>query len=201
MFVQVIHGRAKDGEALRKQLDRWDQELKAGSIGFLGGTAGQTDDGEFFMAARFESQEAAQSNSDRPEQGEWWEETAQYFDGEPSFHDYTNVELWNDGGSDDAGFVQAMHGKSKDIKRSNELSSQFDQEASAELRPDILGGVNCWTDDGDFTSINYFTSEAEAREGEKKEPPEEFKKVMDEWMSLHPDVKFIDLKDPIYTSP
>ena len=37
------------------------------------------------LRARFESEEAAQANSDRPEQGAWWAETAKVFDGEATF--------------------------------------------------------------------------------------------------------------------
>ena len=62
-------------------------------MGWLGTTSGVTDDGTFVALARFESPEAAQQNSDRPEQGAWWEQTAALFSGEPEFHDSTTVEV------------------------------------------------------------------------------------------------------------
>ncbi len=197
MFVQVIQGRAKDAAGLKKQTDRWHEELGQGAEGFLGATSGVTEDGEFFTAARFESEEAARRNSDRPEQGKWWEETSQYLDGEATFTDYPNAQTWLGGGSDDAGFVQAMQGRYTDVKKAIELGQKMPEDRMRQHRPDIIGGVECWLDDGTYTSINYFTSEREAREGEKKEMPAEMQEGMQEWMSLmEGEVKFIDLKDP-----
>jgi hypothetical protein len=65
MFVQVIRGQVSDPE-----------QLTAGAPGWLGSTAGVTEDGRFVALARFESQEAARRNRDRPEQGQWWMETS-----------------------------------------------------------------------------------------------------------------------------
>ena len=39
MFVQVIQGKAKDAAGVRKQMERWEQELKPGEVGYLGSTA------------------------------------------------------------------------------------------------------------------------------------------------------------------
>ena len=50
-----------------------------------------TDDGTLVLLARFESEEAARANSERPEQGEWWAETEKIFDGEPTFKDSSMV--------------------------------------------------------------------------------------------------------------
>ena len=62
------------------------------AAGWLGTTAGITDDGRLVVLARFESEEVARANSDRPEQGRWWDSLAAHFKGEASFFD-----------SDDAG--------------------------------------------------------------------------------------------------
>lgn len=75
MFVQVIQGRTSDAEGTRSAMDRWMQDLRPGSIGWLGSTVGVADDGRFVAVARFESAEAADRNSERPEQSRWWEET------------------------------------------------------------------------------------------------------------------------------
>ena len=73
MFAQVIQGRTSDPEGVQAAMDRWLQELAPGAIGWLGSTAGVTDDGRFIAVARFESAEAADRNSRRPEQTLWWE--------------------------------------------------------------------------------------------------------------------------------
>ena len=198
MFVQVIQGRVKDAGALRKTLDRWTDEIKPGAEGWLGATGGVTEDGEFVSFVRFESEEAARRNSDRPEQTEWWNEFSQNLEGEPTFIDSTDVTLWDDGGSDDAGFVQIIQGHVKDRNRYTKMmeASQGDVSNS---RPDVIGGVHVW--DGDnFVEAVYFTSEAEARKGESQ-GNEEFQEQMQEWQDLVDDVRFTDLRDPILSSP
>ena len=55
---------------------------------------------------------------------------------------------------------------------------------------------------GDYTAVLYFTSEADAREGEKKEVPEALKAQMDEMGALEDGVPtFYDLKDPWLYAP
>jgi hypothetical protein len=105
MFVQVIQGRTGDAGQLRARMDQWVRDLSAGAIGWLGSTAGVTADGTGIALARFESADAARRNSERPEQGQWWAETAKLFDGDVSFHDCSQVHLFGRGGSDDAGYA------------------------------------------------------------------------------------------------
>jgi hypothetical protein len=195
MFVQVIQGRAKDAAGLRKQADKWQSDIKPGAVGYLGATGGVTPDGEFIMCARFESEDAARRNSDRPEQGEWWSETEKYIEG-ATFHDCTKVTDFLKGGSDDAGFVQIMQYKVTNPTRLAELNEQFDDDQMAKYRPDMIGGYSAEHADGSTTSVNYYTSEAEARKGEAKEPPEEMKATFAEWMSLLGDIKYFDLPEP-----
>jgi len=53
-----------------------------------------------------------------------------------------------------------------------------------------------------FTTVLYFTSEAEAREGERKEPPPELKAQMEEMDALSAEPpRFYDLKRPWLYSP
>ena len=197
MFVQIIQGRAKDAAGLRKQMERWQQDLAPGATGFLGATAGVADDGEFIALARFESEEAARRNSDRPEQGEWWAETAKYLEGEPTFHDCTEVDTLLRGGSDDAGFVQVIQGRATDENRLRETLAQGESRLP-EVRPDLIGGITARHDDGSFTEVAYFTSETAAREGEKRMEQEG---DGPEWQSLVTDIRFIDLRDPWLYSP
>jgi hypothetical protein len=93
MFVQVIQGQVSDAGKVRAALDRWAQELAPGSTGWLGTTAGVTEDGRFIALARFASEEAARRNSDRPEQDRWWAETAKLFTGEATFKDSSDVTV------------------------------------------------------------------------------------------------------------
>src|SRR4051812_27276127 len=93
MFAQIIQGRTSDPDALRAATDRWMEELAPGADGWLGSTAGVTDDGRVVVVVRFESADAARRNSDRPEQGRWWEGTGQLFDGEVTFLDSEDVTV------------------------------------------------------------------------------------------------------------
>ena len=201
MFVQVIQGQVSDPERARAQLDKWVAEFAPGATGWLGSTSGVTDDGTFVSLARFESPEAARQNSDRPEQGEWWEETAALFSGQPEFRDSTTVEVDTPGDPGAAGLVQVMQGRSSDPDRVRELMAN-DPTDWSEFRPDILGTVSIGHDEGRWTMAIYFTSEAEARKGEEKEPPPEMLEMMKEMDSLSiGEPTFIDLKDPWLHAP
>ena len=202
MFAQVIQGRTSDAEGLRAALDRWHQELRPGSIGWLGTTAGITDDGTFIAVARFESAEAAARNGQRPEQGQWWEETSRLFDGEVDFHDSEDVTVDLAGDPDRAGFVQVMQGRVTDADRAKELMAQIPSEAMAAYRPDVLGSVAIGHPDGAWTQVLYFTSEADARVGERKEPPVELRNVMEEMGKLSVgETTFHDIRQPLLQSP
>ena len=84
MFIQFIKAKVKDEQGLRSTMDRWDSELKPGADGYLGSTAGITGDGTFIALARFESEQAARRNSERPEQGQWWSRWPSIFEGPAS---------------------------------------------------------------------------------------------------------------------
>ena len=195
MFVQVINGKVSDAAAVKAASERWYAELAPGATGWLGTTAGVTADGELVVLVRFESADAAQRNSDRPEQGQWWAEVRQHFTDEPTFGNYDDVIEIGGGGSDDAGFVQVMFGRTSDPAREREITKEFDS-VDDDFRPDILGGIACIADDGTFTQAMYFTSEAEARVGEKKEIPEQMRASFEESMSRTSDLRYLDLTDP-----
>jgi hypothetical protein len=199
MFAQVIQGKTSDAQGLLAAMDRWVEELRPGSIGYLGTTMGVTDDGEFFAVARFESAEAAKQNSDRPEQGRWWEETSRHFDGEVSFRDSEDVLVDLQGDPDTAGFVQVMQGRVTDSARAKEVMSMIPSDVMAAYRPDVLASVVILHDDGAWTQVVYFTSEEAAREGERKEPPAEFANVMEEMGKLSVgETTYLDLRHPAF---
>jgi hypothetical protein len=201
MFVQVIQGQVADVGQLRAQLDRWMQELAPGAEGWLGSTSGVTEDGRSFALVRFESEEAARRNSERPEQDAWWSETSKLFTGEPTFRESTHVDVDVNGNPDEAGFVQVIQGRGSDPERARELMNQ-DSSKWADFRPDIIGSVGAEHEGGAYTMVLYFTSEEAAREGERKEVPPELKAQMEEMDSLSIGVpEFFDLKEPWLHSP
>lgn len=201
MFVQVIQGQVSDAAQVRAAFDRWMRDLAPDAPGWLGATGGVTEDGRFISAVRFESEESARRNSDRPEQDRWWSETSKLFTGEATFSDSRDVIPDVIGDPDQAGFVQIIQGRSSNPARAWELM-QADSTDWAEFRPDIIGSLAVEHDGGAYTTVLYFTSEEEARVGERKEPPPELKAQMDEMAELSVgEPEFFDLKQPWLYSP
>lgn len=197
MFVQVIEAKAKDRDALQNQMEAWAKDVKPGAAGFLGSTAGVSEDGTFVAMARFESEDAARQNSDRPEQSRWWEQTSRYLE-DPKFYDCNDVDTFLDGGSDEAGFVQVIQGYATDKDKLRQMMNSMG-DSIKEQRPDVLGGVVAWGPDDGFSDFVYFTSEAEARAGETREADSGTDN--DEWNDLVRDQRYLDIKEPWLTGP
>ena len=104
------------------------------------------------------------------------------------------------GGSDDAGFVHIMRGRYTDPAEAVELLQRSEQPLR-ELRPDVIGGELCLHGDGGFTQAVSFTSESEARVGERKQPPPQAQAWLDEGAAITTDLTFNDLMDPWLHSP
>jgi len=201
MFAQVIQGKTSKPEELDAALNRWLKDLAPGATGWLGSTSGVTEDGRAIAVVRFESEEDARRNSSRPEQDQWWSETATIFDGEATFRDSTDVTVDVQGDPDQAGFVQVMQGRSSDPERAKQLMDQDADKWSA-FRPDVVGSLTLGHEGGAYTMVMYFTSEAEAREGERKDPPPELQAQMEEMGKLSVgETEFFDLKQPRIVSP
>jgi hypothetical protein len=200
VFIQVIQGRVVDRDGIRRASDRWLEELQPGADGWLGSTAGITDDGRFISVVRFDSEELARRNSDRPEQGAWWAEASTHL-AEVAFHDSARVHLYKGGGSDDAGFVQVIQGRTGDMERLATLGRA--QEALlAQQAPHLLGMTVAEHADrpGDFTQTVYFTSEEEARRFEREHPAES-DPASAEIFRLLSDLRYHDLRQPWLDSP
>ena len=195
MFVQIIQAKAGDPGGIRKEMDRWMEELSPGAVGSLGATAGISADGEFWSVVRFESEEAARKNSDRPEQGEWWNEFQKYLDGEATFYESTEIDTIRDGGSDDAGFVQIMKGRAKDLDKMRTEMRAMEADMP-NRRPDVIGGISAKIGDNEFISTMYFTSEAEARKGEQAMEAAPADQGGPNWDELIEEMSFIDIKEP-----
>ncbi|HET6985392.1 MAG TPA: hypothetical protein VFI00_02215 [Kribbella sp.] len=201
MFVQVIQGQVTDVEQAHAAFDRWMEELAPEASGWLGTTAGVTEDGRLIALARFDSADAARRNSESAAQDKWWHEFSSLLSGGATFHDTVDVVLDLQGNPDSAGFVQVMQGAGSNPERAREVMGQHRDEWAA-FRPEILGSEVAMYDAGDYTMAMYFTTEAEAREGEHKDIPPELQADMDEMNALAAGPpEFFDLKQPWLYSP
>jgi hypothetical protein len=195
VFIQIIQGKCTRPDELRAMARSWREELSEGAEGWLGGTYGFTDDDEFIGVVRFESREAAMANSGRPEQAAWAEQMMALMDGPVEFHDCDDVMLFMDGGSDDAGFVQVIRGRTDDPSRIKAMLA--DTTTLHEMRPDIIGGSVAIEADGTFTETIAFRDEASARAGEQTEPPPQVRAELESMMA---GAKFYDLHHPWFES-
>ena len=197
MFIQIIQGTCTRQQELHEHLDTWRNELSSGAQGWLGGTYGFTDDGEFIGVVRFEDRESAMANSERPEQGAWAEQMMAAFDGPVEFHDADDVTLLFDGGSDEAGFVQVIRGRVDDPERLRRLIAS-DPAELRRMRPEIIGATLALEPDGTFTETVAFTDEESARSGEGTEPPADVRAELEYAMQ---GATFYDLRNPWFGSP
>jgi hypothetical protein len=201
MFIQIIQGRATNPPGIRRDLGRWRRLLAVDADGWLGSTAGITEDGWSITVVRFASAAHARRNSDRPEQREWWRDASQHL-ARVVLHDAPKVHTYRDGGSDQAGFVQIIQGHTDDMERMARLARD-QEEVLAREAPHILGMTVAEHADrpGDFTQIVYFTSEQDARRFEQGPPAEDDEPVLEQLRSLMTDSRSFDLRDPQMLSP
>ncbi len=192
MFIQVLRGHANDAASVRRMLDRWRDELSGDAEGWLGSTAGVTEDGRFIASFRFEDADLAQKNSDRAEQTAWWNEFSKFMD-TPRFWDCTEVDEFKNGGSDDAGFVQVIMCRVLHPADFREAAKSM----AASTRDDVIGSVAAWKG-SHFTEFVYFTSEEEARAGEKGEHQQA---ALEKIWPRTEDIEYFDLTDPWFASP
>jgi hypothetical protein len=195
MFVQVITGRINDRDAVQRLGAQWNEEIRPGASGFLGATIGITPDGRLVNAARFESRAAAEANSQRPEQGEWWAEFEKCFAETPTFRESDDVLVYERGELDSAGFVQVMEGRLLDVERARSFARETEAMLASE-RPDLLGDVQVIYPDGSCTDIAYFTSEAAAREGESRTPSPEAQAAMQQMDEFWQIDEYLDIREP-----
>jgi hypothetical protein len=198
MFIQVITGKVTSADDFRRVGELWETNVRPVVSGYLGSTEGTTADGRFFVAARFESAEAAAANNDRPEQAAWFQEMQKVVS-DVQYHDCSEVITTLGGGSDDAGFVQVMLGTIKDRAQFDAMNAKSAEmeKVFSEWRDDVLGEVLAVYDEGSgYADIIYFKSEALARAGEKKEPTPEVQALMGEMDAAVEIVEYFDLASP-----
>jgi hypothetical protein len=201
MFIRVIQGRATNSPGIRRDLGRWQRQLGADADGWLGSTAGITEDGWSITVVRFASEAQARRNSARSEQREWWRDASQHL-ARVVVHDAAKVHTYGEGGADEAGFVQVIQGHSDDLERMASLGRN-QEEVLAREAPHILGMTVAEHADrpGDFTQIVYFTSEHDARRFEPAPPAEADEPVQEERRRLLTELRCFDLRDPQLLSP
>ena len=180
-----------------RQFDRWNDELRPGAIGFLGSTEGTTEDGRFIVLARFDDEQSARRNNDRPEQGAWWADTEKYVT-DVEFADSIDVISQGAGASVDAGFVQVMRGRIIDAAAFDRMQAKSDELDAVlrEARPDVLGGLIVRSADGGYSNFVYFESEQAARAGETADMPAEMQAMFEEMTSAVAIDDYLDLRDP-----
>ncbi|HET7476017.1 MAG TPA: hypothetical protein VFJ97_08340 [Dermatophilaceae bacterium] len=200
MFVQMFTAKVADAEAVRGLFDSWPTQ-RPPDVAWLGTTAGVTDDGSLVAVVRFETEQSARANSDRPEQGHWWASLERSLAGDATFFESSDVEVQLVGDLDQARFVQVMRGRVTDVDRARRVGSD-DPEALSRFRPDILGSLLLAKDSGEYAMAVYFTDEDAARAGEQQQPPPEIAAQMEELNALNDGpVTFYDLRDPWLYSP
>ena len=175
MFIQVIQGRATNPPGIRRDVGRWQRQLAADADGWLGSTAGITEDG--------------------------WSITSQHL-ARVAVHDAPKVHTYRDGGSDQAGFVQVIQGHTEDMERMVSLGCD-QEEVLTQDAPHILGMTVAEHADrpGDFTQTVYYPSEQDARRLEQERSAEADEPARRELHDLMTNLRSFDLRDPQMLSP
>ncbi len=200
MFVWVLEAKATDPGEVGRQLGRWTRDFGE-TPGYLGATGGVTDDSRFLLLVRWESEEAGNELLMRPEHLAWYDEFQRSFDGAVEFAETGDVTTHLAGGSDAAGFVQAMKVSGVDRQRVDAADREFENIAP-HVRPDLIGGIRVWTAPDGFVEANYFTSEDDARAGERKGPPPELGEGLKDFMAMMKDAEYFDFTEPfVHSAP
>ena len=197
MFVRIVRGHARDPVALRQRWWEWERPAAAPGNGYLGATAGIADDNMFIAMIRFTSETAADQCTASADRASSWDDILGHLR-DALVEDADRTDLWNRGGSDDAGFVQIRHGVSSDPARLRDLYVNQQPVRMGPHRPEVLGGLVAWHGAARFTLSAYFTSEAAARRGENLH---EFTSFYDEINAVMQDLTYIDVRDPWLSSP
>ena len=199
MWVWILEGNVADPREVGRMLSLWADTFGQTTRGYLGTTAGVTDDSRFLLLARWESEDAGNHLLTNAEMQAWWTDFQEHFDGPVTFAETDDVTTSLSGGSDRAGFVQAIKASGVDRAIVDTADRQFEALAP-EFRPDLIGGVRVWTAADAFIEANYFTSEEAARAGEQQEPPAELVDSFESFMEMMKDAEFFDFPAPFLHS-
>lgn len=201
MFVLVLTGRVADAVPVREHFDRWVDELAAGAEGWLGNTAGVTDDGMLVLLGRFATREACLRADARPEHQAWEAKLLPLFVQPPVVLGSTSVDVETPGDPSKAGFVQVVQGRGSDVEQVRRLFTGVGSDGRR-LRPEVLGSVTIGHPDGAWTAATYFTSEEAAGAGDRKLSPPQLVDLREKVRSLSlSEPVYLDLRDPWLHAP
>jgi hypothetical protein len=188
MFIQIVEVAPGDPEAARTRWERCVAALR-GVDGWLGATGGIAAEGPLIASCRFTSREHADVH-----------DSAAVWGTGAAIGGTDNVQLQEGRDLDRAGFVQFMRARVSDRAQLERLEAGM-ADAWAAHRPDYLGGYRAWFGPDDLLAADYFTSEAEARAGEAREPPAALADGFAQWQRLMSDTRWYDLAEPWLASP
>jgi hypothetical protein len=198
VFIRIMRGRVAES-ARSFGLAGWRQELSAAPPGWQRLTAGVTDDGQAVAVFRYDS-EAAASGGGRPQQASWRESVERRLADPVVWYDCPVVNVMKAGDQADAGFVQVMQGRLVDPVRLAAMRAEVELTLR-ERAPHVLGVSVAEHADGiGFTEVTYFTSEREARAGERQMPVE-MAVQLGTVRSYMEGLEFLELREPVLTGP
>lgn len=199
MFIRVIQARATNPPGVRRDLGRWQRLLAADADGWLGSTAGITEDGWSITVVHFASEAHARRNSERPDQRTWWRDASQHL-ARIAVHDASEVHSYGQGDANKARFVEVIQGHSDNLA-GMAIRGRDQEEVLAREAPHILGMTVARHAErpGDFTQIVYYTSEQDARQFEP--PAEADEPGQQQRRGLFTNLRSFDLRDPQMLSP
>jgi hypothetical protein len=195
MFVQIFEGRVFNRGTAHRLIDDWVSALRLRAVGFLGATAGVSDDGRVIALLRFESAAAASGSGYLPERGPYWAELEKVLNGPVAVTDSDDAETFFSGGSNDARFVEIVKARGVNRAQLREMDASI-QRVAGSWRPDFIGSFRVWTGPDSYVEADYFTSEAEMRESQQKEPPPEFAGRIGAFQEMMANAEMLDIRDP-----
>ena len=184
MFSQVVQGHANDAAAIREAVKAW-----APTHGTT--IAGVTAGGRFIAVTTIESEGSA-----RGADGDWHG----LLDGEVTVSNGTRADLFAPGDVFRARFVQVVQGQVTDLAQARRHRDSL-QEALAAHLPCLLGTLTVEHVGERFTRVLAFSTEEEARAGERHMPAAVRRRDEIALQLLVGPLEFTDLRDPWILTP
>lgn len=194
IFVRIADGHAEDREAVGDSYLRWFDEIAPESEGWLGATAGISDDGEFVSIMRFVSREAARR--DLADEESWWKELSGHLS-DAEVLESAEVATFGEKRPDaeEVGFVQVVRARASAIPEVLERVAEHEEHHLREQDLPVLGGLVAHHGDDHFTEVIYYPSVEGAR-GEAGELPEEGISIVERIAGHLTGARYLRIRDP-----